>query len=168
MKIWFQLYNIIEWSYLFFVGVLTITVALDIAVAWQQNKKNDTFMFVKVDYIVQREMRVCDLLGSCLVGKCLYFQIETTCCIIYRLSILWGEKGDRKWDDHMGEWSVPRMECWLTVGRADRGLGPEWMWGWNAVAMGTVKWRWEARWNNFIDHLTVHIYKHNIPPLVGK
>ena len=52
----------------------------------------------------------------------------------------------------------PRMECWLTVGRADRGLGPEWMWGWNAVVMGTVKWRWEARWNNFIDH---DIYKHN-------
>ena len=103
------------------------------------------------------EMRVCDLLGSCLVGKCLYFQIETTCCIIYRLSILWGEKGDRKWDDHMGEWSVPRME-WSTVGRADRGLGPEWMWGWNAVVMGTVKWRWEARWYNFIDH---DVYKHN-------
>ena len=63
----------------------------------------------------------------------------------------------------MGEWSVPRMECWLTVGRADRGLGPELGIRVDAVVMGTVKWRWEARWNNFIDHLTVHIYKHNIP-----
>ena len=71
---------------------------------------------------------------------------------------------EMRWSDggmvgeHVG---VLRMECWLTVGRADRGLGPEWMWGWNAVAMGTVKWRWEARWNNFIVYLTVHIYKHN-------
>ena len=108
-----------------------------------------------------------------LIGKCLYYPklryIQTT--ILHNVQSQHFVRGKGRWEEMRwpdGGMVGPRMECWLTVGRADRGLGPEWMWGWNAVAMGTVKWRWEARWNNFIDYLTVHIYKHNIPPLVGK
>ena len=47
-----------------------------------------------------------------------------------------------------GEWSGPENGMLVDCGKGWPGLGPEWMWGWNAVVMGTVKWRWEARWYN--------------------
>ena len=47
--------------------------------------------------------------------------------IIYRVSILWGEKaGGRKWDDQMGEWSgacgCPENGMWVDGGKAWPGI----------------------------------------------
>ena len=101
-----------------------------------------------------------DLHSWGLIGKCLYFQIETTCCIIYRLSILWGEEGDRKWDDQMGEWSGARG-CPENGMLVDRGKG------WPGIGA------WIGDHGNGdgemgLGRKMVHIYKHNIPPFLRK
>ena len=90
--------------------------------------------------------------------------------IMYRVSILWGEKaGGRKWDDQMGEWSgargCPENGMWVDGGKA-------WPWirAWMNVRVecgshGNGEMEMGSKMVQFIDH---DIYKHNIPPLVRK
>ena len=115
-------------------------------------------MFVYVDYIIQREMRVCDLLGSCLVGKCLYYPklryIQTT--ILHNVQSQHFVRGKGRWEEMRwpdggmvgstwvsGEWNVGwRGKGWLGIGAwiGDHGNGDG--------EMG-------------LGRKMVHIYKHN-------